>query len=474
MKKNACMVLIFLLAMFLALPVKNAFAGSLTVEVRQINPDSAVQKVVCDKRSCDLPFVINAGTAAQQSVIMHVNNYQGGGMLLSFVSPGKILLVSDMGAKNSYSSGYSKPLLSSKPATYKITLYPQGTTFPPVAIANLEITASETGMEAEEAFIKAQMAEKQEDYPEGSELALRKSIAEQFKDLFMHKKFNEINKISEHYRKTEERTPSGVWKLTPFYRGAGLLHDKKKDDEKQRSELFAIAQEWIDKDPSPAAYIIDARLYYNLAWDIRGHGYANTVSKEQWMGFSTNLHKAHQILEESKVISSVDPEWYANMISLSRDEQWPAADTEALYTEAMTKFPYYYEIYFSILAGLQPKWGGSYKLIEEFAKSAVEHTKEKEGNSLYAKIYWNFTQIACCTNNDVFGDTLLNWNEMKEGIKDVLARYPDQWNINNFAYFACVAKDKEETNFLMSQITTPEPKAWNNDFAFYTRCKAEK
>jgi hypothetical protein len=44
---------------------------------------------------------------------------------------------------------------------------------------------------------------------------------------------------------------------------------------------------------------------------------------------------------------------------------------------------------------------------------------------------------------------------MKKGIDDVLKRYPDQWNINNFALFACLAKDKKMAKELLDLIKEP-------------------
>ncbi|MCP4115794.1 MAG: hypothetical protein GY737_10380 [Desulfobacteraceae bacterium] len=41
---------------------------------------------------------------------------------------------------------------------------------------------------------------------------------------------------------------------------------------------------------------------------------------------------------------------------------------------------------------------------------------------------------------------------MKQGIHDVLDRYPDQWNINNFAVFSCLTGDKKTTRTLMGMI----------------------
>ncbi len=50
---------------------------------------------------------------------------------------------------------------------------------------------------------------------------------------------------------------------------------------------------------------------------------------------------------------------------------------------------------------------------------------------------------------------------MRAGIEDVLAQYPNQWNIENFTFFACLANDAEMTKALLSQMDgEPIIRAW--------------
>ena len=44
---------------------------------------------------------------------------------------------------------------------------------------------------------------------------------------------------------------------------------------------------------------------------------------------------------------------------------------------------------------------------------------------------------------------------MRRGINSVLLEFPDQWNIQNFAVFACVANDVELTSDLLNLIDEP-------------------
>ncbi len=129
-----------------------AAAASLTVAIRQVNPNSAVQTVSCDllKPNCVLPFVINAGQSTQQSVSIHVVYYNGG-LALNFQTPGGYFYTdAAIGKMVLYSTLWSRPLQSSTP--YQAALFQplapsligQGATSSAAhtPVAHLEITAT--------------------------------------------------------------------------------------------------------------------------------------------------------------------------------------------------------------------------------------------------------------------------------------------------------------------------------------------
>ena len=89
---------------------------------------------------------------------------------------------------------------------------------------------------------------------------------------------------------------------------------------------------------------------------------------------------------------------------------------------------------------------------------------------MYARIYWSASQTQY--GRDLFTDSDVIWEKMKKGIDDVLKRYPDQWNINNFALFACLANDKEKARELFNLIKQPIIwKVWKSE-ADYQQYKA--
>ena len=60
---------------------------------------------------------------------------------------------------------------------------------------------------------------------------------------------------------------------------------------------------------------------------------------------------------------------------------------------------------------------------------------------------------------------------MKAGFDDIIARYSDRWNINNYGWFACLAGDRATTKALLARIgEAPLEAVWKPAGAF-GRCQ---
>jgi hypothetical protein len=54
---------------------------------------------------------------------------------------------------------------------------------------------------------------------------------------------------------------------------------------------------------------------------------------------------------------------------------------------------------------------------------------------------------------DVFHDSPATWPNMKAGFEGLMKRYPrSNWNLNAFAYFACLADDAPTYGILRARI----------------------
>lgn len=289
-----------------------------------------------------------------------------------------------------------------------------------------------------------------------TEFEQRAAIAEAAKRDFMSANFAALEQAAGAYRKEKSRTVSGNWKLTLFYNGideAIDAYELQSERDVAYDALDKLADDWVAKFPdSPTGHIVRSRVLTRRAWAHRGSGYASTVSDEAWPRFHKYIAAARANLEANKAVASVDPKWYEEMLIVARAQGWEQDQVEKLLDEALDREPVYYQTYFMALEGLLPKWGGGLDEIEEFAQDAARRTSQLEGQGMYARVYWFASQTQF--KNDIFKNSFVDWPQMKAGFEDIIRRYPDAWNLNNYAYFSCMARDKAKTAELLERIGT--------------------
>lgn len=302
------------------------------------------------------------------------------------------------------------------------------------------------------------------------ELSERASIKDEVVTSMRKEEFSKLELLSDTYRSSQARTSSGLWKLTLFYDGISLGFDLHRKDDGFWLASEKFAKKWVEHYPrSATARLAYARMLLNRGWSYRGPGLANTVEPQDWKPFHEFTQKARSYLETYKAIASGDPYWYNIMAVIAYQQSWPEAEFSKLIHEGLARFPSFYQIYFEAMNYYAPKWGGDAALIEKFAREALERTKSTEGFGMYARIYWSASQFQY--RERLFIDSKVDWSVMKQGIDDVLRKYPDGWNINNFAKFACLAQDKAKTAELINRIdTSPPVQAWGS-MSIFQACR---
>jgi hypothetical protein len=287
---------------------------------------------------------------------------------------------------------------------------------------------------------------------ETNETDIRIAVQVKATKAFAASDFAALEKMADEYRKNKSRTPSGVWKLFLFY--DGLTHWLERvHDEKQITDTEAKIDSWAAAYPqSPTPHITKSMALVRHAWFYRGHDYADKVPKEAWKPFHDYIAQAHANLDKYKNIADTDPQWYQTMMGIAGTEGWDRPSFDALFKEAVEHEPYYYRTYNAALDDLLPKWNGDWIQVDNFVDSAERSTYAKEGHSLYARLYWYIAE----TNSDsnIFKDSLVSWPKMKQGFDDMIERYPDNWNLNHYLMFACLASDKPTVRTLFERLGT--------------------
>lgn len=295
------------------------------------------------------------------------------------------------------------------------------------------------------------------------ELSERESIKDTVRTAFIDSDFKKLDALAEQYRSSKARTVSGLWKLTVFYSTFDALGNSPAYGEQSLDGFEQQARKWIDEAPeSKSAYIAYATLLYRHAFFVRGDGYAASVAPEKWPVFRKYLNKAYRQLAASKAFASSDPHWYATMLHVATGEYWPEPKFDALLDEATAREPYYYELYFAALMRKTPNWGGSLDDVARLIDHAVELTKPKDGVGFYARGYWY--AMDAYLGRKMFRDSQTYWPQIHAGFEDLVKQYPDEWNLNAFARFACISHDTDTTRKAFARLDGRiNPKAWDSD-----------
>jgi hypothetical protein len=296
------------------------------------------------------------------------------------------------------------------------------------------------------------------------ELEIRAAIVAKSNAAFNESNFAALEKQSQEYRLHKDRTPSGVWKLTLFYRGIIDAIDTSLNGAPNGwDKVPSTIGRWEEQHPTfPSAHISRSIGLIARAGKIRGSDIASRVNPNAWKPYHEAITDARRNLETYKNVSSIDPEWYEEMLIVAKNDDWSRVQFDVLLNEGLQKEPLFYETYFSALDYLLPKWHGDIDEIDQFISDAVERTSKHEGRGMYARIYWYASQSEF--EDDLFDKSNAIWPLMKTGFNDVVRAYPDYWNLNNYAKFSCIAGDKPKTKELTTRITGHVvAEAWSKD-----------
>lgn len=277
---------------------------------------------------------------------------------------------------------------------------------------------------------------------------------------FEKNNFVKLNEIYNTVRSENSIDENGVWRLQHFYtafrniiyaRATKFSGDARTTEYKNiSSKTYAWADEFTE---SPAPYIIRSLLFRQKAWDYRGTGTSNLVKSENWALFDGDLFAAWQILQKYKSIASDDPEWFRLLLEIGIGRGWERTQFQETLNDAILTAPYYEPIYYAGIQYFLPQWYGGIGDIEKMANFAVQKTSSKYGERLYATIYSRyFNSIFKDQYEKMIGENLYRvWPRMKIGFEDLIKKYPNNWNLNTFAKFSCLAKDLNSTQAIFNK-----------------------
>jgi hypothetical protein len=300
--------------------------------------------------------------------------------------------------------------------------------------------------------------------PLAGEAAEQEPIIDAVKTAIDRHDYNALNRMETEFRKTRSRTGSGIWRLSVFHwRVLTELGPKKGDCQDRSADFF---KGWIAATPDqPAPYITRAAVLEDYAWCLRGDGFASSVSALVFGRFAAKVDEASKILADHHRIASIDPHYYAVMERIYIDQGAAKADFKRLLDEGTAQEPDYHYLYFDAYRYYQPQWYGSDAEIDELARYAAARTARTEGLGMYARFYWFATDCKCSIRNSI------DWSTMKAAMRDVMDRYPSDWNAANFARISCDMRDYKEAGNWLNRVKKDYSDAWNDEVEM-RRCES--
>jgi hypothetical protein len=286
--------------------------------------------------------------------------------------------------------------------------------------------------------------------------------ADEYEELLMTRSYRALEQASLEAHSSQSVIGDGQPRLAAIYAGtAGCVCGDQQTNWNLRGERL---REWSKNYPkSITAKVALATYPMQYGWSVRGGGYASTVSPEAWKQFYKYLDDARDALNSLEPDAKNDPGWFDGMLGLATAQQWPRDQFEALYERAQRQHPGYLPIYFTAAGYYSPRWGGSIADLQRFIDRATEATRPKLGETLYARLIWSESRS--------FEKTPIDWQRMKAGFERIVKDYPDPWNINNYARFACRNVDWLTVLALAERIgDKPVAMAWNGDIRQYYSC----
>jgi hypothetical protein len=295
-----------------------------------------------------------------------------------------------------------------------------------------------------------------------SDLELRNQFVAEIEQHLNKEEFDELEKIADKITKDKERFPGGDWKLDRFYEAIHPPSDYK-NIKVNWPERITKLEKWIDQKPkSIYAAIALGCAQIGKAWDTRGAGLANEVSKKQMSEFENQLKQAEATLTKVSDRRKECPHWYRDMQQIGLGLGYDLETMTKYLEEATTLEPLYWAAYEAHAVYLLPRWYGKPGDWERFAAEASNKVGGNEGDILYSEICWRMSRYYQA--DDFFKENNVNYKRIKKSLNLRGLKYGNSVRyMNAYCLLAGGIGDKTTTKALMNRIGDQwEPDFWED------------
>ncbi|WP_328474764.1 DUF4034 domain-containing protein [Actinoplanes sp. NBC_00393] len=138
---------------------------------------------------------------------------------------------------------------------------------------------------------------------------------------------------------------------------------------------------WTDKwaagfPTDPDAHLVRARSLQARAWEVRGDGWASTVSEQQWAEFHRLLHLADEVNDVAMQLAPQDPTPWATRLRMHIDLGAEPDEVDDTWEELTRRAPRHREGHVLKMTYHCRKWRGSHEQMFGFARSAAATARD--------------------------------------------------------------------------------------------------
>lgn len=199
-------------------------------------------------------------------------------------------------------------------------------------------------------------------------MAVRKidsPVSAEITNLILQEKFEEFEKQSKYY---EEQISKDPLYESPLFK----LYEALDADS---NHLLEKMNKWVEKRPSYISYAARGICKANQGWKIRGDKFVSETAPE-------NLLMMHLFHEDGKtdLIAAIELNdrffpAYSSLIGIEM-AKGDIDSTKDIHDMAVRSIPETYYVRYDYLRSLQPRWGGSFELMEEYVNTLDKAAKK--------------------------------------------------------------------------------------------------
>jgi len=249
-------------------------------------------------------------------------------------------------------------------------------------------------------------------------------------------KFDDLDRMAEHYRRDKTRVPGGGWRLAMFYEAL----DAPQQTDKDSMDHIEHLTNWMKARPeSITARVALAESLHRWAWVARGNGTADKVTADGWRLFDTRIKESQIVLEGSANLTHMCPQYYVEMLGVGLGQNWDEKRMMATFERGIQLEPEYHYLYKAMVNYLLPKWDGQPGDSAAFAKKSADNIGGDAGDMLYFQLAGVMVKRGNGSNFSLQG---IDWQRIQRGYRVMTTQFGvSRKEQNELAFMAYKFKD---------------------------------